>query len=108
MTVSNFPGFGINFSCFNVTCNQQTTCIMIEYNYFIWTIPMIYDITPTIIQVIADSIWKVKIDHFRADFSKAEYYLFFTKVTGEILSLEGTCKLEENIYNINYLICSIL
>lgn len=36
-------------------------------------IQMMYDLTPTIIQVIADRIWKVKKDNFRADFSKAEY-----------------------------------
>lgn len=43
---------------------------MIEYNYFIygkWFQWYNYDLTPTIIQVIADSIWKVKID-------KSEYY----------------------------------
>lgn len=34
-------------------------------------IQMMYDLTPTIIQVIR--IWKVKKDNFRADFSKAEY-----------------------------------
>lgn len=42
---------------------------MIEYNYFIygkWFQWYNYDLIP-IIQVIADSIWKVKID-------KSEYY----------------------------------
>lgn len=35
---------------------------------------MMYDLTPTIIQVIADRIRKVKMDNFRAGFIQAEYY----------------------------------
>lgn len=71
ITVSNLTDFGINIYIVLTlpgTCNQQTTC-MIEYNYFIygkWFQWYNYDLTP-IIQVIADSIWKVKID-------KSEYY----------------------------------